>query len=108
VTVEQYLEMERAAEFRSEYIDGEVFAMAGGSVNHAVIAGAVGASIGAQVDVSRSPSRNLAGRRKPPHRDKSASGRAGKKAADHGQRQRKADRNSAWMAIRRFMAFSGI
>ena len=42
--------MERAAEFRSEYIDGEVFAMAGGSVNHAVIAAAVGASIGAQLE----------------------------------------------------------
>jgi Uma2 family endonuclease len=50
VTVEQYLEMERAAEFRSEYLNGEVFAMAGGSVNHAVIAAAVGARIGAQLD----------------------------------------------------------
>jgi Uma2 family endonuclease len=38
LTVEQYLEIERAAEFRSEYIDGQVYAMAGGAVNHALIA----------------------------------------------------------------------
>ena len=38
LTVEQYLEIERAAEFRSEYLDGEVYAMAGGAVNHALIA----------------------------------------------------------------------
>jgi Uma2 family endonuclease len=35
---EQYLEIERAAEFRSEYINGHVFAMAGGTWNHACIA----------------------------------------------------------------------
>jgi Uma2 family endonuclease len=34
-TVEQYLEMERAALERSEYINGEIFAMAGESGNHA-------------------------------------------------------------------------
>jgi Uma2 family endonuclease len=50
VTVEAYLEIERAAEFRSEYIDGEVFAMAGEGVNHAVIAAATGASLGNQLD----------------------------------------------------------
>lgn len=38
LTVEQYLEIERAAEFKSEYLNGEVFAMAGGSANHAYIA----------------------------------------------------------------------
>jgi Uma2 family endonuclease len=32
---EEYLEAERAAEFRSEYVDGEVFAMSGGSRTHA-------------------------------------------------------------------------
>lgn len=31
LTPEQYLEIERKAEFRSEYIDGEMFAMAGGT-----------------------------------------------------------------------------
>jgi Uma2 family endonuclease len=38
LTVEQYLAIERAAEFRSEYLNGEVFAMAGGGVNHGLIA----------------------------------------------------------------------
>ena len=38
LTSEQYLEIERAAEFRSEYIKGHVFAMAGGTWNHARIA----------------------------------------------------------------------
>jgi Uma2 family endonuclease len=38
LTPEQYLEIERKAEFRSEYVDGEMFAMAGGSPNHARIA----------------------------------------------------------------------
>jgi Uma2 family endonuclease len=37
LTLEQYLEIEREAEFRSEYIDGEMFAMAGGTPNHAWI-----------------------------------------------------------------------
>jgi Uma2 family endonuclease len=37
LTIEQYLEIERKAEFRSEYIHGEMFAMAGGTPNHARI-----------------------------------------------------------------------
>jgi Uma2 family endonuclease len=35
LTEEQYLTIERAAEFRSEFLDGEMFAMSGGSTNHA-------------------------------------------------------------------------
>ena len=35
LTEEQYLNIERAAEFRSEFLDGEMFAMSGGSTNHA-------------------------------------------------------------------------
>jgi Uma2 family endonuclease len=31
LTPEQYLEMERAAEFRHEYFNGQMYAMAGGS-----------------------------------------------------------------------------
>jgi len=38
LTPEQYLEIERNAEGRSEYINGEMFAMSGGSPNHARIA----------------------------------------------------------------------
>jgi hypothetical protein len=34
VTPELYLEIERAAEFRSEYYNGEMFSMAGASLNH--------------------------------------------------------------------------
>jgi Uma2 family endonuclease len=34
----QYLEIERAAEFKSEFFDGEMFAMAGGSRRHSLIA----------------------------------------------------------------------
>jgi Uma2 family endonuclease len=35
LTAEQYLAMDRAAEFKSEYFDGEMFAMSGGSMQHA-------------------------------------------------------------------------
>ena len=35
VTEEQYLELDRAAEVRSEFLDGEMIAMSGGSTNHA-------------------------------------------------------------------------
>lgn len=35
VTAEEYLAMDRAAELRSEYIDGEIIAMSGGSLRHA-------------------------------------------------------------------------
>lgn len=38
LTPAEYLERERAAEFRSEYVDGEVFAMAGATLNHNLIA----------------------------------------------------------------------
>jgi Uma2 family endonuclease len=37
LTPEQYLEMERAAEFKSDYYDGHMYAMSGGSLRHAVI-----------------------------------------------------------------------
>ncbi len=38
VTPEQYLERERQAEYKSEYFQGEVFAMAGGTEAHSLIA----------------------------------------------------------------------
>ena len=38
LTPEEYLRIERAAEWKSEYIDGEMFAMAGASPRHAQIA----------------------------------------------------------------------
>ena len=39
LTPDQYLEIERAAEFRSEYLDGAMYAMAGASRNHGRIVG---------------------------------------------------------------------
>lgn len=39
VTPEEYLELERKAEFRSEYRDGEMIQMTGGTINHNRIAG---------------------------------------------------------------------
>ena len=37
LTEEQYLAIERAAEFRSEFLDGEMFAMSGAPMNHAML-----------------------------------------------------------------------
>lgn len=41
VTPEEYLTLERKAETKSEYLDGEIFAMTGASKNHNLIAGNV-------------------------------------------------------------------
>jgi Uma2 family endonuclease len=48
LTEEQYLELDRAAEVRSEFHDGQMFAMAGGSPNHAFIATKISALLTAQ------------------------------------------------------------
>src|SRR6266849_2096693 len=39
LTPEQYLEIERAAEFRNEYYNGRMYAMSGGSHPHAIVIG---------------------------------------------------------------------
>jgi Uma2 family endonuclease len=39
ITPEEYLRIERAAEWKSEYIDGEMFAMSGASRRHVLITG---------------------------------------------------------------------
>lgn len=39
LTPEEYLRIERAAEWKTEYIDGEMFAMAGASPRHGLITG---------------------------------------------------------------------
>jgi len=46
LTPEQYLEIERAAEFKSEYFDGQMYAMAGGTFNHAAIIGSLYIALG--------------------------------------------------------------
>jgi Uma2 family endonuclease len=38
-TPEEYLELEKAADYKNEYIDGQIIPMAGGTVNHNRIAG---------------------------------------------------------------------
>lgn len=43
LTEEQYLTIEREAEFKSEFHDGQMFAMAGGPFNHALFSNAMGA-----------------------------------------------------------------
>src|SRR5450631_4334752 len=39
ITEEEYLRLDRAAETKSEFVDGEMFAMAGGSLDHSILAG---------------------------------------------------------------------
>ncbi|MBA3694524.1 MAG: Uma2 family endonuclease [Acidobacteria bacterium] len=45
LTPEEYLEIERKAEYKSEYFDGEVFAMAGAKRRHNVIAWNIGGEL---------------------------------------------------------------
>ncbi len=49
LTPEQYLEIERKAEFKSEYYDGEMFAMAGAPEAHNLIALSISSQLYAQV-----------------------------------------------------------
>ena len=45
LTEDQYLQIERAALDKSEFHDGQMFAMSGGSLNHALLAVAMGAML---------------------------------------------------------------
>jgi len=47
---EEYLALEEKAEFRSEFDDGEIVAMAGGSFNHARIIGNINLAFGAKLN----------------------------------------------------------
>ena len=49
LTVEEYLGFEERSKVRHEYIDGEVFAMAGGKRNHSLIASNVGTELAVQL-----------------------------------------------------------
>lgn len=49
-TPEQYLEREREAEFRSEYISGEILAMAGASFEHGIITSNLTRLLNAQLE----------------------------------------------------------
>lgn len=48
-TPEEYLALEEKAEYRSEYDNGEIIAMAGGSFNHAQIIANLGRNIGNKI-----------------------------------------------------------
>ena len=50
ITVEEYLARERAAEYKSEYFDGEIFAMAGASEPHILIVNSIIAKLYAQLE----------------------------------------------------------
>ena len=50
LTPEQYLEIERKAEFKSEYYNGEMFAMAGASLAHNRLVGAIVRRLGNQLE----------------------------------------------------------
>jgi Uma2 family endonuclease len=45
LTPEQYLEIERASEFRNEYYNGRMYAMSGGTHTHALIIGNLGGEL---------------------------------------------------------------
>ena len=49
LTEDQYLCIERQAETRSEFLDGEMFAMAGGSLNHSLLKSRIVAILDRQV-----------------------------------------------------------
>jgi len=48
-TVEEYLALEREAEFKSEYLDGIIYAMSGGSPQHSEITANVTIALGSQL-----------------------------------------------------------
>jgi Uma2 family endonuclease len=50
MTPEEYLEFERAAEFRHEYYDCVVYAMSGASLPHVIITGNLGRALGNQLE----------------------------------------------------------
>lgn len=49
VSPEEYLRLERQAEFKSEYLNGEIFAMSGASRDHNLITGNIGAELNRQL-----------------------------------------------------------
>lgn len=53
LTPEEYVAQERKAEFKSEYFNGEVFAMAGASQKHNLIVGNLVRELGTQLKKSR-------------------------------------------------------
>ena len=53
LTEQDYLTLERAAQYKSEFVGGEMFAMAGGTLRHSRLAGRVFSKLDAQLEGSR-------------------------------------------------------
>jgi Uma2 family endonuclease len=53
LTEAEYLDLERKAEFKSEFFEGEMFAMAGGSLRHSLIATNLGREFGNKLQGKR-------------------------------------------------------
>ena len=49
LTAQEYLALDRAAEFKSEFVDGIMYAMAGGSIRHSLLAAQLIADLTAQL-----------------------------------------------------------
>ena len=49
LTEDDYLAFDRTAEYKSEFVDGEMYAMAGGSLRHADLAFSFGAELKQQL-----------------------------------------------------------
>jgi len=58
-TLEEYLKLERKADFKSEYVDGEIVRMAGGSPNHTLISSNVLRAVGNALEEKGSNCRAL-------------------------------------------------
>jgi Uma2 family endonuclease len=56
-TEEEYLKLERAAEYKSEYFAGEIFAMSGATATHNIIAGNIFRHIGNLFEATGRPCR---------------------------------------------------
>ncbi|MEP7352755.1 MAG: Uma2 family endonuclease [Acidobacteriota bacterium] len=50
LTEQDYLTLERSADYKSEFVGGEIFAMAGGSARHSRLAGRVFSKLDAQLE----------------------------------------------------------
>ena len=53
LTEDEYLRIERAAQFKSEFVGGEMFAMAGGTAKHSMIGAKAIIELGVQLALPR-------------------------------------------------------
>jgi len=53
LTEQEYLSLDRAAEYKSEFVDGEIFAMAGGTLRHSSVSSRLIIEFGRQLEGRR-------------------------------------------------------